>query len=331
MRIAIAAEPFGFGPASKAFAIAQALLEARVEVVPLLDSVAYDYFIVNKFGANLRRWSARDVDPSIQRDIGTVDAAIVCLDPLWLSILAEEVPTFFVDSLGFMWNQDFMANPALRKVKRYFVQDVFEAASRITSALPDVDVQAVGAIVNVSQVNVTAAPHGHSNKGVLSLGGFHTESEAFDRRPYWQLIKLVIEPAEWTILTSQRAASQIAIGGHLSHAEALHLMVSAEKVAVSPGLTTLLEAAAIGIPIAPLPPQNYSQALIIRRLAALGAGELWDYLMTSFNISEGLPEAEGIAEVRCCLINYARDAGFVTTMRKLLSGSSAFKLVPQQL
>jgi hypothetical protein len=310
MRIAIAAEPFGFGPASKAFAITQALLQADVEVVPLLDSVAYDYFMVNKFSTNLRPWPARKLDQSIHRNIGLVDAAIVCLDPLWLSILVETVPTYFVDSLGFMWDPDFMANPALRKVKKYFVQDIFEATSRVTSFLPDVDVQAVGAIVDVSRVNVASSLQRSANDGILSLGGFHTEAAAFDRRPYWQLIRLLIEPTEWTILTSQRAAGQISTGRHLSHTESLRLMVSAKKVAISPGLTTLLEAAAVGIPIAPLPPQNYSQALIIRRLAALGAGESWDYLMTQFNIKEGLTEAEGVSEVQCRLVDYAQDTRF---------------------
>ena len=331
MQIAITAEPFGFRPASKAFAIARALIRAGVEVVPLLESVAYDYFVTNGFTDNLQRCSARNPDPSLYRRISTVDAAIVCLDPLWLSILAEVVPTYFVDSLGFMWDSGFMVNPVLRKVETYFVQDVFDATSRVTSALPDIDVQAVGAIVDVPHINIARKFPRGGRPSVLSLGGFHTESAIFDRRPYWQLIKLLIEPAEWTILTSQRAASYINNGSHLSHTEALNLMTSAGKVAVSPGLTTLLEAAALNIPIAPLPPQNYSQALVVRRLAALEAGELWDYLVNKFDVEEGLPEAEGVAEVQRRVIGCAHDTRFVTEMQQILSNPSAFKLLPRGL
>ena len=92
--------------------------------------------------------------------------------------------------------------------------------------------------------------------------------------------------------------------------EARERMAGAAIVLTSPGLTATLECFADGTPTWFLPPQNYSQWCILRRLAAAGlaGGALhWEELPGAPRLPERMPREEYEPLVREAVLRFARD------------------------
>jgi len=105
-RIAVAAEAFGFGPASKTAAVF-----AEIQNLGAAHGVAFADSIASEYLARQGIESPRPLHPSrpgeqaeIRRPADGLDGAIVALSPEWAEAFhALRVPTLFLDSLGFMW------------------------------------------------------------------------------------------------------------------------------------------------------------------------------------------------------------------------------------
>jgi hypothetical protein len=86
----------------------------------------------------------------------------------------------------------------------------------------------------------------------------------------------------------------------LAHDEFLGLVAGAELLLTSPGTTTIIEAAALGVPVRFLPPHNWSQALAAETLQrVLGPSETvaLSSCFPGLELSADLQEHEGLALV----------------------------------
>jgi hypothetical protein len=215
--------------------------------------------------------------------------------------MAQRVPTLFVDSLTFMWNAIDVERIAALNNCLYVVQDVFdsrEAAARCH--LPDAVF--VEPIVDLNANLVQRVPI------VANLGGMVIHGDTVAARRYLdgavRVLSSLPDRSSTVILTSAamvpaRTSARSTDGPRIknvSHSDAIGLFTQADLVLTTPGLTTLLELAALRIKCLPLPPLNYSQCLILNRIAnrRKHSASVWDLLADWFDAPVGLPEKEGV-------------------------------------
>lgn len=307
-KIGVAAQSFGFGPASKASMIMTDLTRhnASIEPVVLADGIAHEFLTREELGLQ------PSMHPSSRKNCGKLrelcsdlSASIVALDPDWVNFLNERCPVFFVDSLGFMWGKDFFDNnPALSKVEKYFVQDVFGAYERLRRmGIPNLI--SVGAIIE-PEIDYLTIPQNKSAM-VVHLGGLLNTVTDRSPKTYLSLINNIlaeVRPQIGLILMSATARNTLEWTFDikpttLTHAQTLKEFRAATSVLTSPGLTTLLELTAMRVPTIPLPPQNMSQAVIISNVCRswTQAPTIWRLLSEEFGDLTGFPEQEGVKRV----------------------------------
>ncbi|MEV0265451.1 hypothetical protein AB0I49_29510 [Streptomyces sp. NPDC050617] len=145
-RIAVVATPFGFGPASKAHAITQVLTGRYGMRVQYYGAGSAGDFFDAQGGARARPIGVQ----ALEREPGLLagyDAILNVLAPELIRSPETAGMTYYVDSLGFMWQPaDIAAGSLLRRVRGYFAQDVFGSAAHLT-ALGVPGVRAVSGIV----------------------------------------------------------------------------------------------------------------------------------------------------------------------------------------
>ena len=138
-----------------------------------------------------------------------------------------------------------------------------------------------------------------------------------------------IAPASTPILTSQAvrdAAPELGsfAAETLPHAKTYTCFAKARHIFTSPGMTALLELAATGAPTIPLPPQNLSQAIIVREMAGLdGAAPIWRFLADAYTVVRDTPEEEGVTRVRALNRRYASSERFRSAYRAAVRAESA--------
>lgn len=319
--IAIAAQSFGFGPASKAVAVARAAQTRGLDVLAFGNGVAYEFFHRN--GLSL----AGDcvLDPSnpanrsvIETKLASCSLGLVSLDPDWAGLFARRLPTFFIDSLGFMWNQRYFdEHPVLRGLAGYLCQDVFGAANRVRSRGLR-NVHAVGAIIDVGNADHVRPKPTAATSIVIHLGGMFN---SFSPDPVGEyaaaigtLLSGCVRPDQALLLTSDLARATFPqpawmTGEFRTHPDAIALYDSAHRIVGSPGLTTLLELAALGRGLVPLPPQNLSQALILHNMVTTVSGlpRIWRFLADHYQLPPEIAEEDGVRRVNA--LNRALLAG----------------------
>lgn len=308
LRLGVYALPFGYGPASKAIAVAQAL-HAR--------GVATDWiFISSGIGLDLMARSAvpatvvdartLDVDEELARQLTTrLDGMIVVMHRPWANRLAPHLPVFCVDSLGFMWRPDaFEKFPGIQRVERYYAQDVF-GASEALRATGLRQLTPVPPIVDLRRGSYDMG----STKTVFHLGGLLNPFPDDLTTAYVAGIAAIARrlDASALVLTSSAATQRFAgeLAGlraeSLSHGQAISAFCHAGLVHTTPGLTCLLELAHLRVAAIPLPPENYSQLLNLRQMVTrFGASlpRVWHLLTQSYaSIDGNLEERQGVEQV----------------------------------
>ncbi len=310
LTVAIAAQSFGFGPASKAVSIARRLRrDPRISVVALGCGVAHAFFAREGLarGDPLDPADPRDA-PAIDAVLADCDALVSALDPLWLERAPPGCRRYLVDSLGFMWTEaHFAEHPWLRRLDGYFVQDLFGAATALR-ARGVANLRPVAAVIDLDDAP-SAAPTGRDAAGGLvgHLGGLFNIFDPAPVEAYAEGVSGLLRDSGLplarlaTSAQGARLPCLAALGARqLGHGALLRRFAEAKAVASSPGLTTLLELAALGRPLLPLPPQNLSQALIVAKVAEAWpeAPEIWRWLSAAYALPPGLPEPEGVARVQ---------------------------------
>jgi hypothetical protein len=97
---------------------------------------------------------------------------------------------------------------------------------------------------------------------------------------------------------------------HYEHRKFLELLNSCCCLITSPGLTTTYEACLLGVPIRFLPPQNYSQTLMLDYYRKTGLADFslhWRDLYAEYNVVEGLDETYAVKQILLVIDQFSQD------------------------
>lgn len=302
VRIGLFAEAFGFGPVSKVCSLAKAYQEVSTcELFAFGDSITNEYFRREGIN-NIIELIHSDVEnPSRVKSICTqIDIAIVGIQPEWAGEIQQHIPVIYLDSLGFMWNEKYFHQyPKLKTVEAFLVQDIFGAAQSLFDKGIK-NIHCVGPLISTNNLkkNTPTEP-------VIHMGGLANIFNNKDGFLYADFIATLLKGKVKEAICSDYIASCIdkkkySIDFHaLTNEQTINRFSSAEILYTSPGLTGLLEAAAVNANIVPLPPQNYSQALIVDKIEKLQKERsVWSFLKEHYPVNDGLDEEEGVFRVR---------------------------------
>jgi hypothetical protein len=211
-------------------------------------------------------------------------------------------PLFVVDSL--LWMRDALP-PAWRGMRQLFAQNFIGLAE--CPLVADPRVQVVGPLVQpVREREVSPAAGLLVQLGGCEPAGGNSAGDGYARFVVENLLASVLPEAlshRTTLIAGQECIRKLRRRYRgscieflsLSHAGALVELDRAALVLTAPGLTATLEACQRGVPTCFLPPQNYSQWCILRRLrtAGLAPGALhWEDLPTQQPLADRLGEAD---------------------------------------
>lgn len=282
--VALSGAEFGWGSSGKLSAVLSAL-RARSPVP--LRFVGLDSGLGRPLLAEhpVERWydlpdSAPGVAGVIEEVVRShgVRAAVVVLDgPVAKALEAAGVPTVFVDSLPFLWTEgDRGALPLDATV--YCAQRCLELPPESQDVLASAaGLRWVEAVIGTSPVpRAGERPGRRCRKAVVSLGGLRAP-----RLADWSCYPRVVVPAALEALAAHGVRDVCLAGnlpagllarfveqapmplrvtaGALPHRAFLAELAGCDVLLASPGLTTLLEAGSLGVPVVCLPPQNLSQ------------------------------------------------------------------------
>jgi hypothetical protein len=311
---ALLATSFGFGPVSKAVTIARELAArapdaelhffgGRIDHDFAVDAGAFDrvFRIDVDDSAQLR-----ELVPHLMRYRAVISVLNLELPTLWHR---NGTPLHVVDSLAWMWP----APPAgLHNVDSYFVQRYMLPAARAEEWERCTPLKVVPPIDRVAD-RVTAFPPRRAEQVLVNLAGC---ANPFGYDGLYERYALAIADAvlaeaddfrEIVFATNARLAAAIADrasgdarvrAAQFAHDEFLGLLASAGLVLSAPGITTTIEAMRCDAPLAFLPPQNYSQAMLSERYRGW-LGDAVTMALSRFDqgfaLPAELPEAEGVA------------------------------------
>lgn len=301
--------PFGFGPASKAIAVAQAINEWSSRPIRWT-------FVSSGIGLELIRRSGLqgtwcdtgkiDADNALADYlVRELDAMIIVMHRQWAHLLAPRLPVFCVDSLAHLWHPDaFDKFTGFQHLARYYVQDLFGGSEAMGRT----------GVPNVVPVRpIMAKPSGRGTRWpgrpIVHLGGLLTPftDERIDvyMAGIFDFIRKAVPDA--VLLTSEEATRRFApFPNGVEHdspgpSDSIEAFAAAPVVYSSPGITALIEMCSTRARMMPLPPANYSQVLTIRRFVRAWRSKLsepWAYLDNAYaSIGENLPEHEGVSQV----------------------------------
>jgi len=330
------AEPWGFGPSSKLFAILRSLSPAPRTVVAGSGSAA----VFARLNADaVEQYIELDSPYEILSLAADFDAVLTVMDP-WAALLGARrgVPVAYVDSLFWFWQWgqlDFSALPGVaRDWTTASLDDLREVTSRpvdwhMVSALachwstqvfaqqascsreraglyPEDRVRVVGAIV------ATCPRAAADNYGapLVSISGAvsHLTPQPVAGR-YASVVRQILdragEPVAGATVTGNPSLLPLFRGGpwHIRQMglDGFHHAAGAASVLLAPaGLTTAVEAATLGTPIIFLPEQHGGHAANVQVLAAGDPGAYEDILLERwFELTRTGP-SEAIADLDEC-------------------------------
>ncbi|MFJ8229724.1 hypothetical protein ACIQ9E_07150 [Streptomyces sp. NPDC094448] len=346
-RVAVVATPFGFGPASKAYSIGQVLARHHaLDVTYYGTGSALDFLTAQPGIRTEPLGSSRPgQDPPA---LAAADAVVNVLAPELVTTAALAARTYYVDSLGFMWGAaDLPPDSPLHQVRAYLAQDIFDSAAHLARlglravipvsgivapppALPSPAVPPEGAAVRKAE-RIPVLVH----LGGLGNPAGHTSGQVYLTLVERLLTALRRDHPDGMSVAMNQANGAFTLGAglpvrQLSAAGFHHALAGCDTVLSSPGLTTLVEVSQARRPYVPLPPQNWSQVLISRRLAARpGPPGLWPFLMSPYDrIAEQAPEAEKAMAVSEINRQLGRDDGYLTRYARLARHAMANPRTP---
>ncbi|MBV9142671.1 MAG: hydroxymethylcytosylglucuronate/cytosylglucuronate synthase [Pseudonocardiales bacterium] len=277
--VIICGADFGYGSAGKLAAMAEQL---RIPFIKVGTTLGAD--VLTEVHCVAQHDYPSDVD-ELHRIVRrhTIQAALVVLDPLIADMLHQcDVPVVYVDSLPYLWTA---ADPVPVDASAYCAQLCTSLPQSCWAQLRRIrDLRWVEAIV--SSVPQQAAPSGPIvvNVGGVGSPSLKAEDAAYPAAVLPAVLEGLTAAGRPVVVTGnvpqglreelQNTYASCDPVGTLSHPDFLALLSSSSLLLTSPGMTTILEAGALGHPTVLLPPQNLSQMLNARLiLDACGTGE----------------------------------------------------------
>jgi len=333
VRIGLFAEAFGFGPVSKVCTLAKACQSAfPCELIAFGDSITNEYF--KREGVkNIVEVSLEDVKKheKIKDICQSFDLAIVGIQPEWAGEIQLYRPVVYLDSLGFMWNENYFRQyPKLRNVEAFIAQDIFDSVLNLRGKGIK-NIYTVGPLISLPLVEEPK-----SYPPVIHMGGLVNIFNRDDGKIYGRFISSLLADKVDEAICSQTVS--VALNNEntnirfssLTNHETIARFSGTKVLYTSPGLTGLLEAAAVDANVIPLPPQNYSQALIVERISTMmKCDSVWSFLKEHYPVEGKMNEEEGVALVRLLNQKYAKSTSFRESYLKAVDQFGPMKLPPE--
>jgi hypothetical protein len=336
------AHPFGYGPAAKLLHIARELRARGLRLTFLGSGIAHELAARSElFDETVTAAPDDKQTRALIRD----SAAMLSVMDRDSSALAIDLgrPLFVTDSL--LWMRDQIP-PVFRQAKRYWAQNFNDDQKRLGKVGPNALL--VGPIVGPAP----ASAQQRRTRIVINLGGGETPGGLMDsHRSYCELVLRALT----RVVTAQQRRGAVLLAGansirHLqdnypncglemvsaNHDDALTLLRTAAWVVTAPGLTTCLECFQAGTPTFLLPPQNYSQWWILKKLRERGLARgafHWEDLLAAYPITERMPEDKRGGLVRDAIQHAAGDRraehALVTGLGAVLESDSRMLIMQQ--
>jgi len=324
------AASFSYGPASKLLVIAEAVGSLELRTVFLGTGIAHE-LAARTFAFDEIVCAAPD-DPLARSLVDAACALVSLMDREYLCLAQERSkPTYVADSL--FWMRD-RTPAAFLRARRYWVQDFVGVPERVTEtpSAPTV----VGPIVRpMSPVSDT-----DRRNLVVSLGGCESPLSAISGdSSYFDFVvggilrsdlvsafkdQVVLMAGSRCIeyLAKRYPGSGIAFVS-ASPQEAASLLETAAMVLTAPGLTTSLECFQLAVPTFFLPPQNYSQWWILKKLRVKGVAGCsfhWEDLLPGYPVGERMSEEVRVPLVRSAIQSLVREERAARAFGESLAG-----------
>lgn len=306
---------FGFGPVSKAVTIARELKSRAPHMETHYFGGGVDFEFARKSGAfdRLLRINVDDSEvlsnfipllKNYKHVISVINLDVVGAWP------ADHPPLYLVDSLAWLWPEP---PPGVNNARAYFVQSYLVPEQRAQSWSELCRLVPVGPIrPDISRLRQADVTRKRLLVNFSGCANPFTPSALFQR--YVEVLaRAVVEQAgafeEITFCCNERLSSHLrqvlegsptATAKHFSHDEFLEALAGSSALLTSPGITTTLEASALGKPTRFLLPQNYSQALMsehYRTVLGDRSGMALSRFGPSLAVPADLPEEEGVSRV----------------------------------
>lgn len=338
--IRLAPVAYGYGPIGKAMHIARALRQQMGSLVRL-ELVASQHYTA---ACEPDLFDVTSEEPSATR----ADAVIAIMNLRAAEAATQRAePVVFVDSLAWLWDKPL---PVADLCIRYLYQDL--------PFLPVPEDNLAGMPTCRGVAAITGADnrrHRPSDHLVVSASGVENFEVSVVAGNAWY-VRILADALAQTNHAHPELAARIAVYGNPEalkwaggiHApmtlgsgrqtDFLHAALQARRVMAPPGLTTLLELIPCGVPMAMLPPQNYSQVRIDAALQRAGADLprlSWDSPVVEWLSAQRIPEKVGSQIIRNLICERFLDGGLepaalarlASDNRPALSAADAARLI----
>ena len=238
------------------------------------------------------------------------------------------VPMVHIDSLFWMWDS---LPTSLAEADLYFIQNFVGVDTQLTK-LAVSSPTVVGAIVDFRYKNCLK-----KKQLLVNFGGIRSKliQPGINSR-YPIILSKILEEAlrqhqfdrvlftgdsETMSLFAQSLSIPRCYFGVLPHDEFLVELSQSTLLITSPGLTTTYEAFAYTVPVVFLPPQNFSQFLILKRLRTEDAAPYsfhWLDFIPEMDMEVGIPEHIGVDRVLNCIQLFEEDSNAQKLLKQIL-------------
>jgi hydroxymethylcytosylglucuronate/cytosylglucuronate synthase len=320
-RLICTAAPFGYGPVAKLLTICKFLTNYQLEFVgtgPALELARHASYFSTITKADYDLSANRQL---FQPILSGADLLLASVEPAAIELARTfQVPCCYVDSLFWMWDT---LPEACYEVTCYCAQRFPGVSERQATFGRSVrNLRLVGPIVDrtfrrtgkrdpflLVSLGGLESPLVREHESLLYAGPVISALDQALRRSQWSEVIVTGNHAVMVHLQEHYGRPGLTFT-HLAHEDFLKLMARAAFLLTSPGLTTTYEALVYQVPMRFLPPQNYSQALMLKLYRSNGLADRaldWCDLYPQALITEGLPEEEGVRQVQASIQRFAAD------------------------
>jgi len=327
-RLVCVASGFGYGPVSKLLAVAKPLKTLGYELCFVGQGPALELAEHFPFDQVLVREDTSDPN-GVEQDLKGANGIVNVLEPRFGALAQRlSLPHFYIDSLFWMWNR---LDPRTADADIYFIQNFPGVQAKVDQWRAWMrNPHIVGPVVDMPGSQRAHQARTGPSTLVINFGGLESQSVRLDQAlvyPY-TLVSLLLPildvadcPYESIIFTGNHRAmahldrqfperpSNLHFV-HLSHESFVSLVRSSRHVLTSPGLTTAYEAFLLNVPVRFLPPQNYSQTLMLDYYRQAGLSDVslhWKDLYPEYDVGHGLEVSAAVRTILSTVDTFARD------------------------